>query len=340
MNILYLGPYRQYDYIGQQSLAHLSSLEKAIAKKSINITCRPVFIDASLKNDISNNIKNYENNIQAYYDLIIQYLPISYLCPIKTCKNIAVPIVSSHLYKSYNHENLYSILEEFDWVFVDDSDLIKRDNKNNTMFYSSTPDKETLSAIENKKYNIGYSNDFFKFGFIGLYKYNKNIINLLLSSFLTAFRNNDNVFLVLCLVGTEEDQKELTTQYAKIKQSLQINNQADNVSLIFNKLDLNNSMIAINTFDCFLSLNDDIKYTYYENIANILNKKIVSRSNLILNTVPQEILVRTNDFGYCTDIDAADLITKMIEQYKKQKVTKTKNNQYPDFGNTICKILS
>lgn len=341
MNILYIGPYRQYDYIGQQSLSHLSSIEKDISKikKQVNLTCRPVYVDPSLREEAPNSIRAYENNIQSYYDVIIQYLPISYLCPIKISKNIAIPIVSSHLYNSENHENLFSILDEFDWVFLDDANTVKRKNKTNNILYSSFIDENTISSIQNKKYNIGYANDFFKFGFVGLYKYNKNIINTILLSFLTAFRNNDNVNLLFCLIGTEEDQKEIAAQYNKIKESLKINNQADNISILFNKLDLMNSMIAINTFDCLLSLNDDIKYTFYEKAAAHLNKKIISRATLELNSMPQEILVQKNDFGYCTNIKSSSLIDQMLDRYSNNSQTKSRTNQYPDFGNTICKIL-
>jgi hypothetical protein len=342
MNTLYIGPYRQFDYVGQQSIEHITAIENELIKKNkdFSLTCRPIFLDPSAKAEIPSNITAYESNIQEQYDIIIQYLPLTYLCPINISKNIAIPILSPSLYGANNHENLFSILDEFNWVFIDDPNLIKKDNKTNHILYSSNINKKTLESIKNKTYNIGYMNSFFKFGFIGSYKTNIGIINKIILSFLTAFRNNDNVALILCLLGTEEDQKEITMSLARTKELLKINNQIDNVYLLFNKLDITNSLIGINTFDCYLSLNEDIQFTMYERVCQSLENSLISRSSLESIKTPQEILVKTNDFGYCTGISSVDLIEKMIHKIDSNNNKKNKNNSYPDFGKMICKILS
>jgi len=344
MNILYIGPYRQFDYLGQQSLSHISALKKVSeTNKGIDLTCRPIFLDPSLRCPIEQSISSYESNIKDTYDLIIQNLPISYLSPITETKNIAMPIVSPALYGVEKHDYLFSVLEKFNWVFLDDSNNIKVKNKNNHILYSYSNDESHLAKIKDKAYNIGYMNHCYKFGFIGIYKNNTNIIYALLLCFLTAFRNNDNVVLILNLLGTENDQKEISEKYIQLKKSLKIINQIDNVHMIFNSIDATNSSIALNTFDCYISLNDDTKYSYYEKLSNKLNKTYISKSTLKLDTIPQEELIVTNDYGYCSDISYGDLADSMVTKYSNHKngvrTKSSKSNEYPSLENMLCKIL-
>lgn len=345
MNILYIGPYRQFDYLGQQSLSHISALEKVAKTNSeISLTCRPIFLDASLKSSMEQeNIASYESNTKNEYDLIIQNLPVSYLSPTAETKNIAIPIVSPALYNTEKHDHLFSVLEKFNWVFLDDPNSIKTKNKNNHILYSCDENESHVENVKDKIYNIGYMNNSYKFGFIGIYKNNTSIIYGILLCFLTAFRNNDNVTLILNLLGTENDQKEISEKYTQLKKSLKIVNQIDNVHMIFNTIDLVNSSIALNTFDCYISLNDDTKYSYYEKLSTKLNKTYISKSTLKLDTIPQEELIISNDYGYCSDISYGDLVDTMIAKYTNYKNNSrsksSKNNEYPSFEKMLCKIL-
>ena len=47
MNILYIGPYRQIDYVGQLSRIHIESIKRCL-KSSDNLITRPVYLDSSL----------------------------------------------------------------------------------------------------------------------------------------------------------------------------------------------------------------------------------------------------------------------------------------------------
>jgi len=335
MNILYIGPYRQFDYLGQVSNSHINSIKEYSKDTNISLTCRPIYVDSMSRERTQSSIIEYhENNIKEYYDIIIQNVPLSYLSIIGTTKNIAVPIVSSCLYDT-EHDDLFCILDDFNYVFLEDTKTISRKN-NNIMLYTNEISK-SLYDID-KRYNIGYINNFFKFGFIGYYKPNKNIIYSIILSFLTSFRETEEKALIFHLLGSDNDQKELNDEYNNIKKLLNINNQIENVFFIFNKIDLENSMISLNTFDCYLSMNEDTRYSMYEKISLDLGKTILSRSNVSLLKSPQEILVNTYDYGNIGNIDNADLVIKM--KMATENKIKNKINSYPSFGKTICKILS
>lgn len=346
MNVLYLGPYRQNDYMGQYSRMNLRSIISGLPAKKSSVYSRPIYIDfSSIDQNVPEDISNAEifpkDNIQ--WSGIIQNLPIEFLTVQKFTKNIAIPILNNKLEKSSLNNIHFYKLNSFDHILLDSENnknlLLKSGITTKISIYNEDFKTEYLDTeIINKQFDLGIINEKFVFSFIGSYISNVQIIHKIIIAFLIAFRSDADNMLFFLLKGTAKDKEELIAFYEQTKKQLNIIGE-DKVVFSFGSLTITEALAAINTCSCYLSLNDDISLTIYEKYCNSVSKPIISKHSLeSISSIPLSI-------GEFYDLD--DLIgsvvtmslsekLKNIKQHQSLKKNKSNNKTLTE---TICNIL-
>ena len=349
MTSVFIGPYRQYDYIGQVSKTYLQSIHKTYTNKNLSFIGRPLFIDLSVATPNTDSCFDIIENVPENLSLncIIQHAPIEYLAVQRYTKNIAIPIINNRVSRMPYNQN-YQKLNLFDNILVEnehDKNLLIKSNISCpiAVFDESFLDKD-ISDHSNKSYTLGEKNkDTFVFGFIGAYKQNISIIQKIITSFLISFRSSDNTTLVISCRGTEQDRKELENYYDDLKKRLSLINY-DHVIFIFNGLDIESVIASLNTFDCFLSINDDYSQYFYEKYMISKESSIITKHNIENIPVPSVFVDESYDIDdRLTSISTADLCQKMKDIQNQQngnnKYKKVKKNNNSSLGETICHIL-
>lgn len=346
MNLLYIGPYRQYDYMGQTSRILLHSIKEKLYYRNHSVYSRPVYIDTTT---IDRRIPKYIEQNEIFpnnpinWSAIIQNLPVEFLAVQNFTKNIAIPILNNQLVKTSLNNSCFKKLNLFDAV------IVENDNQKNLLLKSGLNTKILVcnekitdglidDNIKNKQFDLGVLNNNFIFSFIGSYRANKNIIEKLIMAFLVSFRAETDNTLFLLLRGTSEEQKELADFYNQIKQKLNIINM-DPVVFSFGSLELNECIAAINTCSCFLSINNDIQYAIYEKYAQSLDKKVVSKYSLdIVNTPALGVGLLYDIEDVIGSIGTMSLVEK-LKSIKLNNITKNNSNNHKSIGEIICNIL-
>jgi hypothetical protein len=349
MTSAFIGPYRQYDYLGQVSKTYLQSIYTAYSNKNLSIISRPLFIDSSL-NDTNNgllyyNIENIPENFSV--DCIIQHAPVEYLAIQKRVKNIAIPIINNKISRAPYNQN-YQKLNFFDNVLVENEyqkNILMKSNISCpiTVFDESFSDKDISTHI-NKNYMLGEkTNNTFVFGFTGAYKQNINTIQKIITSFLISFRSHNDVTLVMSCRGTETERKELENYYIDIKKKLSIVDY-DNIIFIFSNLDTEAIIASLNSFNCLLSINDDHSQYFYEKYMISKGKSIINRHNLENIQIPSIFIDEFYDIDdIFISVSTTELCQKMKDiqnqQHTSNKHQKITKNNGKNLGETICHIL-
>jgi len=349
MTTIFVGPYRQYDYTGQISKIYLDSISRAAINRKMSVISRPLFIDnmsiIGENNDSLNRMEFIADNLEL--EAIVQHAPVEYLLTQKYTKNIAIPIIGNRISKSPYNQN-YQKLNSFDYILVDneyDKTLLIRSNITSPIFVFDEPfpDKDIVEH-SSKKYNLGEKiGDNFIFGFIGAYKQNISIIQKIIVSFLISFRSCSDVHLLLCSKGTEQDRRDIENYYKEIKQKLKIIDY-DNVIFIFNGLETESVIASLNTFDCFLSLNDDYSQYIYEKYFMRSGKNLINKHNITTIQIPTIAVDISSDINdLMISIPTTDLYQKMIDTKNQKNNTnkhqKTKKSNNKNLGETLCHIL-
>lgn len=336
MNILYIGPYRQIDYIGQVSNAHIGSILRHI-KPSDKLITRPVYIDTSL---VKNDEKTINESITCEkIDIIIQYLPIDFIAIKTDVKNIAVPIIDPKL-NNIAHDNEYKKLNLCNKILVDEE---KHKHMLKLCGIKSAIDlyEEKLETDNPQKFNLDLIEKNYKFGFIGHYQNNKLIIQKIIQAFLLASRHQNNITLHLFLRGSDQHKQEIDNYIIKTKEQLMIPSYHNKIYPLFGIWNQQESLIALNSIDCFVSLNDDYRYLLYEkyfttNKESEQYKFLINRQNV--QTIETPVLPITNIYEYkntLTSVITQDLCSKLLSAQSSQQ--KNKKTDYSSLGNIICK---
>jgi hypothetical protein len=334
MNFLYIGPYRQKDYVGQLSLLHINSIKKSISSSDTLIT-RPLYLDTAFATDFA--LPNEMGCLDSF-DFIIQYMPIEFIAIKNNTKIIAIPILDPKLY-SISHDYQYSILNLCYKILVDEEKnkyLLKASNINKPIELY----EETLEEQHTQKFNLDTLQNSYKFGFIGKYQPNKQILNKIIYSFLVNYRLNNNIKLYLFLIGSDQDKAELENQINKIKKELGLPEYISPIICIFGSWEQKNATIALDSLDCFLSLNEDCKYLLYDKffMSNIIDGKKFLITCQNINTIETPITKITNYSEYkntFSSIHTQDLINKM--KMASQSQQKYKQTNYRSLGEILCK---
>ncbi len=159
MNIFFIGPYRQNNFDGMFCRNIISS----IGQKH-NLFTRPIFYEkVENKQDIDNNILNYEDNDLKSYDCLIQNVKIpDVLNTNQFGKNIVIPIVGE-----------------------DDGELLFTQTISKILFDNESIDFEKVEVFDydvsfqidkTKVFDVGPLHAMKKFYFIGEYQKNYDII--------------------------------------------------------------------------------------------------------------------------------------------------------------------
>ena len=348
MTSVFIGPYRQYDYLGQISRTYLQSIYLAYTNKKLSLISRPLFIDSSLT--ATNNIppldKTEDIPENLALDCIIQHAPIEYLAIQKYTKNIAIPIMQNKISKMPYNQN-YQKLNSFDGVLVEneqDKHLLIKSNISCPIivFDESLSNKDILPHID-KSYNLGEKmNGVFVFGFIGAYKQNISIIQKIITAFLVSFRSSSDVSLIMSCRGTEQDKKEIEKYYDDLKKRLSIT-EYNNILFIFSGLDIESSIASLNSFSCLLSINDDHSQYLYEKYAVSKGISLITKHSVENIQVPPVFINESYDIDdTLMSISTADLGQKMKDiknQQGSNKHQKIKKNNSKNLGETVCHIL-
>jgi hypothetical protein len=348
MTTVFIGPYRQYDYIGQASKTYLRSIHSVLVNRGLSFIGRPLFSDPGSIDENNtlflDKIEKVPNTLEL--NAIIQHAPVEYLAVQKYTKNIAIPIIDNKLFKTPYNQN-YQKLNSFDNILVENDHqktlLIKSNIICPIIVFDEYLQDKDISDHTNKKYNLGPKvNDSFIFGFIGYYRQNISIIQKIITSFLVSFRSSDDTVLLICCKGTEQDRQELDSYYQNTKNKLNIIDH-NNIIFVFNQLNIESAIASLNTFNCFLSLNDDYSQNLYDKYAISNNISVITKHSLETAQIPSTFADESCDIeDTMMSILTSDLCKKLIDiknqknnMNKQQKIKKNNKN----LGETICHIL-
>lgn len=336
MNILYIGPYRQLDYIGQVSETHIESILKTVKSSDILIT-RPLYLDTSLSNNKPKTAT--EKAISGDIDILIQYMPIDFISIQKNIKNIVIPIINPRI-NNLSHDYEYKKLNWCDKILVED-DKHKHMLKLCGVKSSIEIYEEKFETDNYQKFNLDSIENNYKFGFIGHYQNNKQIIHKIIDSFLLSARYQHNIKLYLFLRGSDQDKQDVDNYIDKMKKQLNMPIYINKIDSLFGMWNRQESLIALNSIDCFISLNDDYRQTLYEKFFTINaemtdHKFIINRQNVQTIEVPDIYTNKSHEYkNTLNSISTTDLSAKILSAQSSQQ--KNKKTDYPSLGNIICK---
>lgn len=335
MNILYIGPYRQIDYIGQVSNVHIESIKKYL-KKDDHLVTRPLYIDSKLSAEyISYDTENVRTDS---LDLIVEYVPVDFVASLPSIRTFVIPMIDPKLCsisQSYN----YNILNTVDKVLVD-NDKQKHILKKCSIKTSIEIYNDCLVDEKSQQFNLDVSETNYKFGFIGSFALNQQILNKIIRSFLSCYRASNKTHLYLFLRGSDKDKIELDAMIEKSKKDLRIPEYVSCITSIFGIWDKQESITALNSIDCYISLNDDYRYTLYEKFfmeSDKPNRFLISRNNVESIEVPLSELNSLYDYADTLHaIHTQDLYHKMLNAASSQS-QKYKKTETPSLGSIVCK---
>ena len=346
MNLLYIGPYRQYDYMGQLSRISLHCIKEKLSYKNHKVYSRPVYVD---QGSVDNKIPKYLSDDEFFpseeikWDAIIQHLPMEFLTSQQFTQNIAIPILNNQLSRTSLYNENFKTLNHFDHILVDSDNqknfLLKSGISTKINVYNEEIKSDYLdNSFKNKQFDLGVLDNGFVFSFIGSYDANIQIIQKLIVSFLTAFRGEPDKVLFLLLKGTSKDREKLQQFYDNTKQQLNIIN-SDPILFSFGSLGLPEAVAALNTSFCYLSINNDISHTMYEKYMLSLSKMVISKYSLDITQTP---VLGMNKFYDIEDI-VGSINTMSLIQKLKSSITENKNSKNKfnnkSLGETLCDIL-
>lgn len=272
MNILYIGPYRQDNVIGWSSTALLKFL---LSNNKYNITCRPIYLSHSRTlTDVDMEIRRAENNTNSSYDAIIQNSSLDSLTKIHSIpKNIAIPIIDSKAISNETIDNLHN----FDKILVDSKLIYNRlqqykkiQNKIKTYDYDIL-----TKPVPNSAFRIGVLECSKKLYFIGKYSNNINNIINLCKAFIKNIKCNEYALILFLFDLDIMKKKHIETIINKYYVMHNMKHTINRIILVPIDTKLDNVLVAHQTGDIYLDLQDDNSNTLNTKIASSFNKTIV-----------------------------------------------------------------
>lgn len=278
MNALFIGPYRQINNIGILSRLYMQDLGRC----SNQLMSRPVYLGTQPKY-ISNDL-SYEKSI-SNIDTIIQNLPIDMLVTEYKKNNIAIPIIGN---KKFSQKEI-SLLDQFDHVLIDDpmNYQILSNVLNNVSFIKPeiSYDKLKLSA-GTKKFNLGIHNHYKKMYLIADYNTNTDLVDNVIIQFSALLSKYRNISLILFLSGLDQQSSSLLeSKIRTIYEKFSLKTETIHIIMIGSELDEEAHIIAHNTGDIFLNLNDFPRNSLNFYLAESLDKKVLDLTDTSICTI-------------------------------------------------------
>lgn len=252
MNSLFIGPYRQDDGWGMSARDYI----KSIATQTSNITTRPYFYTGQSV-EISEDIAQYEKNVYDKYDVIYQELLPHSMCITNAAKkNVGIfNLEITNLAESVS----LNILNNLDLVCVpskqEAKSLKESGIKSKVKVISGALDLDFIKNNVDHKMKMQKSIErTFKFYYIGEFVERKNLADLV-TAFNLAFRNNENVSLIIKTSvpgkGAGEGQKIVKQALNQHKQMLNIGPCRDEF-VVTDRLSDQDMIGLHNACDCFV----------------------------------------------------------------------------------------
>lgn len=274
MNSLYIGPYRQVDNLGILSRLYLqdfASISSKMMSRPVYLNMHPKFLGGQL--DSENNIENL--------DTIIQNLPIDMLVSDYKKTNIAIPIISN---KRFSPKDIAK-LNKFNYVLVDDPCAYEELSSNlnvNVFFIKPNISYEKIKlAAGNKRFNLGIHNHYKKVYLVADYSSNVDLIDTIILQFSSLLSKHRNLSLVLFLSGIDQQTSSLLeSKIRTIYEKFSLRTDTMHIIMIASELDEESHVVAHNTGDIFLNLNDFPRNSLNFYLAEALNKPVLDLSDI------------------------------------------------------------
>jgi hypothetical protein len=328
MNTLYIGPYKHNSCLSLSSIDIIETLQKN--SKISNLTIRPLFINDQIININNLIVSNLENKdlSESTYDCVIQHGPITLLdnsVPLGK-KNIAIPLFD----KVVGNESYSEILNSFDMVLCDSREyglfLHENYNLDNIQVFSYNKLYNTSLNI-----NFAYNSNDIKLYWIG--QYDSLLIEKIVTSFLLAFHDRQDVALFLFLNQDHTFIAEnLDEKIEKIKSRLNIVNKTNNINIILKPLGFDDINAIHNTCDMFLDITKNNNESMLNlHIAKLYNKKIIN-----CNEKTWELNTNKHVFGeYIQSFNEIDL-SKQLSKDIDVEISNEPDTQNKTIVDVLC----
>lgn len=348
-DIIFIGPYRQYDHNGTMASLHIKTIRSWINDNNQHrLIIRNIITDIHSINRSRDICEAQCETIPVDVNkkcTIIQNVPINDFAAYPGYNNICIPIIDPLVYK-YDSHSLVDRLNYANYILVANENaknMILRSNiKSKCLIYDIDYIKLINQEYLNKQYNLGdISGNTKYYGFMGSYAHNKDMINKIIEAFLLFTKScllssNDNLFrCVFFLKGTQKDKQALEHMHTELRKKIGMPFIDNNIiRFVFGYLDLESSISALNSIDYFLDLNQDtnndlyIKYMSQYRRGAVINFHGGVHSNIISNKSEYE------NTDVLHHISISDILSKLLNSISKGLLNKKTKN-----ANTMKDIL-
>jgi len=283
MNILYIGPYKHNRCLSYASQDIIDSLNSH--SQISRLTIRPIVLpnDPTVpQNFIISNLENAE--LLDEYDCIIQHADINILCDMShLCKkNIAIPIIENII----NKENYHKQLESFDMILVDSieyQNLLSQDyGINNVKVFGYSKMYNTVNNV----INFYHHNNNTKIYCID--RYDPAMFDKLITSFLLAFHDQDNISLMLFFNQEPSDIAEnLNQRLEQIYKNLNVLSDTHNINILAKSFSIEELSAIHRSCQVYISLSaSNIESSLNDHMAKQYGNKIISWSDITTVNIP------------------------------------------------------
>ncbi len=221
-NVLFIGPYRQRDGWGRASRDYL----KALSKTKFNVSSKPIFMAASVDEDVPSYVEKLENTVlKARPDVVIQNALPHYFDYQADCHNIGISYFETAGWKPIGWANHINLLDEM-WVSSEtEKQILLNDGVNVPVSVVPMPiDMDWLNP-EAEPLKLPEMEDCYVFYFLGEKIYRKNIMGLVLA-FHREFARSEPVKLVIktskLLRSAEDLSSELQGEILDLKKKMRL----------------------------------------------------------------------------------------------------------------------
>lgn len=276
MNILYIGPYRQENIVGYESLNFLLDLYDT----EHSIVARSVFYERSQAKhnpiilNILNKLETYRENIK--YDLLIQHGDINSITySSKIPKHIYWPIINNIVPDTGSIEK-YKILEKYGFYIYKNKItqfILEHIDIKRQIFVPQHISKYLISNQNLAKFNLGIYQRYQKY-YTVVDKSDEHIIKNLIVSFIRRFNQQDKI-LMICIHNVTQDILEMYNTFIKnIYALFKINYSITKILIMPIDNTLDSILYAHNTGDIFIDTHQNLHY----GLANKFKKTIITNT--------------------------------------------------------------
>jgi hypothetical protein len=245
------------------------------------------------------------------FDIIIEHCPIDMMCVDDSIADryVAIPIMDYGM-----GPDTKFMLNDFNNIYIDNEHHKKvleyLDIESTLIDYDISKNTNIKSRI-----NIGVNNFKTKVYFIGTYEQNINLINKLIASFIIAFRDHNDVALILVLNNDNKEHVLKSTEktISEIYSKLNFSPTISPIQTIVQKISEEELHLIHNTFDIFIDLTDEYDTGLNTHMARLYNNTTIS-----INDVESVIVPYLDGYTYTTRHKYSVLTTSLSIKLKEK----------------------